>query len=61
VGVYLRLHLEKSFHGKIRPFFTKVHKILGAAIPVIGYVQIVLGVIASLGFCYGGTLFVFVY
>jgi choline-glycine betaine transporter len=47
--------LEKSFHGKIRPVLRKVHKILGAAIPVIGYVQIILGVIASLGFCYGGN------
>ncbi|KAI8094216.1 putative integral membrane protein [Thamnidium elegans] len=53
LGVYLRLHLETGFQGKIRPALTKVHKILGAAIPVIGYVQIVLGVIASLGFCYG--------
>ncbi|CAO3653586.1 unnamed protein product [Mucor hiemalis] len=52
LGVYLKLHLEKSFHGKIRPLLTKIHKILGASIPVIGYVQIVLGVIASLGFCY---------
>lgn len=54
LGVYLRFHLEKGFHGKIRPFLGKVHKFIGASIPVIGYVQIVLGVIASLGFCYGG-------
>lgn len=54
LGVYLKLHLEKSFHGRIRPLLTKVHKVLGTSIPVIGYVQIVLGVIASLGFCYGG-------
>ncbi|KAI9483708.1 MAG: hypothetical protein EXX96DRAFT_559291 [Benjaminiella poitrasii] len=53
LGVYLKLHLERGFHGKLRPAFVKVHKILGASIPVIGYVQIVLGVIASLGFCYG--------
>jgi hypothetical protein len=46
--------LEKGFHGKIRPLLTKIHKVLGVSIPVIGYVQIVLGVIASLGFCYGG-------
>ncbi|CEG82589.1 hypothetical protein RMATCC62417_16640 [Rhizopus microsporus] len=54
LGVYLKLHLEKNIHGRIRPALVKVHKITGAAIPVIGYVQIVLGVIASLGFCYGG-------
>lgn len=56
LGVYLKLHLEKGILGKIRPLLTKIHKYLGASIPVIGYVQIVLGVIASLGFCYGGEL-----
>ena len=30
------------------------HKVVGALIPVVGYVQIVLGVIASVGFCYDG-------
>ncbi|KAI8378524.1 hypothetical protein BD560DRAFT_453397 [Blakeslea trispora] len=54
LGVYLKLHLEKGIQGKIRPWMTKLHKIMGALIPVVGYVQIVLGVIASLGFCYGG-------
>ncbi|KAG1054747.1 hypothetical protein G6F43_003265 [Rhizopus delemar] len=54
LGVYLKLHLERSFHGRVRPVLVKIHKILGASIPVIGYVQIMLGVIASLGFCYGG-------
>ncbi|KAI7890581.1 uncharacterized protein EV154DRAFT_421761 [Mucor mucedo] len=53
LGVYLRFHLEQGLHGKIRPFLGKLHKFFGASIPVIGYVQIVLGVIASLGFCYG--------
>ncbi|KAI8642265.1 hypothetical protein BD408DRAFT_344640, partial [Parasitella parasitica] len=53
IGVYLKLHLEKGILGKIRPLLTKTHKYLGASIPVIGYTQIVLGVIASLGFCYG--------
>lgn len=46
--------MEKGILGKIRPLLTKIHKYLGASIPVIGYVQIVLGVIASLGFCYDG-------
>ncbi|KAG0950377.1 hypothetical protein G6F29_007444 [Rhizopus arrhizus] len=54
LGVYLKLHLERNFHGRVRPVLVKIHKILGASIPVIGYVQIMLGVIASLGFCYGG-------
>ncbi|CDH60669.1 integral membrane protein [Lichtheimia corymbifera JMRC:FSU:9682] len=53
IGVYLKLHLERGIHGRIRPFVVPFHKVLGALVPVIGYVQILLGVIASLGFCYG--------
>lgn len=53
LGLYLKLHLERGIHGRIRPFLVPVHKVLGALLPVIGYVQIVLGVIASVGFCYG--------
>jgi choline-glycine betaine transporter len=53
--VYLKLHIERGIQAKIRPILVKIHKVLGAAIPVIGYVQIMLGVIASLGFCYDGT------
>ncbi|KAL0090853.1 hypothetical protein F4703DRAFT_1732253, partial [Phycomyces blakesleeanus] len=52
VGAYLKCHLERGLLGRIRPVLVKAHKILGAFIPVIGYVQIVLGVIAVLGFCY---------
>ncbi|KAI8333030.1 hypothetical protein BC941DRAFT_380615 [Chlamydoabsidia padenii] len=51
-GVYLKLHLERGIHARIRHWFVRLHKLLGASIPVIGYVQIVLGVIATLGFCY---------
>jgi choline-glycine betaine transporter len=56
LGVYLRLHIERGIQGKVRPILVKIHKVLGAAIPIIGYVQIMLGVIASLGFCYDGLL-----
>ncbi|KAI9022860.1 hypothetical protein CLU79DRAFT_751061 [Phycomyces nitens] len=52
VGAYLKCHLERGLLGRIRPALVKAHKVLGASIPVIGYVQIVLGVIALLGFCY---------
>ncbi|KAI9304170.1 hypothetical protein BJ944DRAFT_240803 [Cunninghamella echinulata] len=53
IGVYLKLHIERGIHGRIRKWVVLVHKTLGISLPVIGYVQIVLGVIASLGFCYG--------
>ncbi|KAI8063305.1 hypothetical protein BC940DRAFT_307601 [Gongronella butleri] len=52
-GIYLKLHIERGIHGRIRPLFVLAHKIIGVSIPVVGYVQIMLGVIASLGFCYG--------
>lgn len=55
-GVYLKLHLERGIHARIRHWFVRVHKLLGASIPVVGYVQIVLGVIATLGFCYAGRI-----
>ncbi|ORX52767.1 hypothetical protein DM01DRAFT_1383930 [Hesseltinella vesiculosa] len=53
VGVYLRLHLERGLLGRVRKGFVVLHKVMGIAIPVVGYTQIMLGVIASLGFCYG--------
>ncbi|KAI8974287.1 hypothetical protein BDB01DRAFT_402688 [Pilobolus umbonatus] len=53
VGVYLRCHFERNIHGWLRPPLVKTHKIMGIFIPVLGYVQIMLGVIASVGFCYG--------
>ncbi|KAI7849284.1 hypothetical protein BDC45DRAFT_448852 [Circinella umbellata] len=55
LGGYLKLHWESGIHGRFRPFFARFHKVLGALVPVIGYVQIVLGVIASVGFCYGDS------
>ncbi|KAG2174969.1 hypothetical protein INT43_006031 [Umbelopsis isabellina] len=53
MGIYLKLHLERGIHGRIRRLFVFAHKCLGVLIPVIGYTQIVLGVIAVVGFCYG--------
>lgn len=53
LGVYLRLHLERGFLGKIRPYQVKAHGILGGIMPVAGWVQMVFGGIASQGFCRG--------
>jgi hypothetical protein len=53
LGVYLRLHLEKGFLGKIRPYQVKTHRILGGVMPVAAWVQMVFGGIASQGFCRG--------
>jgi hypothetical protein len=53
LGIYLRLHLEKGFLGKIRPYQVKAHGILGGVMPVAAWVQMVFGGIASQGFCRG--------
>jgi len=53
LGVYLRLHLEKGFLGKIRPMQVKAHAILGGVMPVAAWVQMLFGGIAAQGFCQG--------
>lgn len=56
LGVYLKLHLEKGFLGKIRKWQVRGHAILGGLIPVAAWVQMLLGGIASQGFCQGDHL-----
>ncbi|KAK6437918.1 hypothetical protein LTR95_005881 [Oleoguttula sp. CCFEE 5521] len=53
LGVYLRLHLEKGFLGRVRPLQIKAHGILGGIIPVAAWVQMLFGGIAAQGFCQG--------
>nr|POE78501.1 protein ytp1 [Quercus suber] len=50
-GLYLRLHLERGFIGKIRPWLVRGHAILGGILPVAAWVQMVFGGIAAQGFC----------
>ncbi|KAG7138700.1 Protein YTP1 like protein [Verticillium longisporum] len=56
LGVYLRLHLEKGIHGRIRRIARPFHGVLGKAMPVISWVQILFGGITALGFCQGDHL-----
>ncbi|CAK7265723.1 hypothetical protein SEPCBS57363_001728 [Sporothrix epigloea] len=56
LGVYLRLHLERGFQGRIRPIFRIAHGTLGKAFPLLGWVQMVFGGITALGFCQGDHL-----
>ncbi|KAL1919754.1 uncharacterized protein VTP21DRAFT_1685 [Calcarisporiella thermophila] len=55
-GIYLKLHLERGekwIHVKLlRPTVKFAHSLFGKAFPIVGYTQIVLGVITSVGFCY---------
>lgn len=56
LGVYLKLHIERGFLGRIRKYQVKAHGILGGVIPVAAWVQMLLGGIASQGFCQGDHL-----
>lgn len=55
-GGYLKLHLERGIHGRIRRFVVIAHGITGKALPIAAWVQMLLGGIASLGFCRGDHL-----
>ncbi|KAF1915499.1 hypothetical protein BDU57DRAFT_596003 [Ampelomyces quisqualis] len=51
MGIYLKLHLEKGIHGKIRKIVLKGHGFVGKAMPIVTWVQFVFGGITALGFC----------
>lgn len=51
-GIYLKFHLEKGFHGKIRRVAVYGHGIVGKLMPVVAWVQMLFGGITALGFCH---------
>jgi len=51
MGVYLKLHLEKGIHGKIRKWVVRAHGVVGVAMPILSWVQMLFGGITALGFC----------
>ncbi|KAL8805891.1 MAG: hypothetical protein Q9182_001672 [Xanthomendoza sp. 2 TL-2023] len=50
-GVYLKLHLERGFHARIRWYAILCHGVIGKAMPVVSWVQMLFGGITALGFC----------
>ncbi|KAH8664462.1 putative integral membrane protein [Xylariales sp. PMI_506] len=56
MGIYLKLHLEKGINGKIRRFVKIGHGIVGKAMPVVAWTQMLFGGITTLGFCQGDHL-----
>lgn len=56
MGIYLKLHLEKGINGKIRRFVKMGHGIMGKALPVLAWTQMLFGGITALGFCQGEHL-----
>ncbi|KAF7514410.1 hypothetical protein GJ744_000180 [Endocarpon pusillum] len=51
IGVYLKLHLTKGVHSKIRRYVVHVHGTIGKLMPVVSWVQMLFGGITALGFC----------
>jgi hypothetical protein len=51
LGVYLKLHLSKGLHGRIRPFIVVGHGVVGKVMPLVSWVQMLFGGITALGFC----------
>lgn len=56
LGVYIKLHLSKGVQGRMRWAFVLAHGILGKAMPVVSWMQMLFGGIATLGFCRGDHL-----
>lgn len=50
-GIYLKFHITKGFHGKIRKVAVVGHGIVGKLMPVVAWVQMLFGGITALGYC----------
>lgn len=50
-GIYLKLHLERGIHGRLRRYVVVGHGVIGKAMPVMSWVQMLFGGITALGFC----------
>ncbi|RPB05704.1 hypothetical protein L873DRAFT_1661934 [Choiromyces venosus 120613-1] len=51
LGIYLKLHLEKGWHGVIRRHMVRLHGIVGKVMPVVSWTQMLFGGITAMGFC----------
>lgn len=49
-GVYLRFHLERGIHGRMRPYVVKLHGVVGKIMPLVSWTQMLFGGITAWGF-----------
>ncbi|KAL9117156.1 MAG: hypothetical protein Q9187_006312 [Circinaria calcarea] len=56
MGIYLKLHLEKGIHARLRRYVVLGHGVVGKLMPVVSWVQMLFGGITALGFCRGDHL-----
>ena len=47
MGVYLKLHLEKGWHGRLRNWVVKGHGFMGKAMPIVSWIQMLFGGITA--------------
>lgn len=53
LGLYLKGHWEKGLNGMIRKLIRPCHSIIGKAMPLMSWAQMIFGGITALGFCQG--------
>ncbi|GAB0134788.1 hypothetical protein EsDP_00003145 [Epichloe bromicola] len=53
LGLYLKGHWEKGLNGTIRKLIRPCHSIIGKAMPLMSWAQMIFGGITALGFCQG--------
>ncbi|KAG5929685.1 hypothetical protein E4U53_002400 [Claviceps sorghi] len=56
LGIYLKGHWEKGLNGKIRKLIRPCHSVIGKAMPLMSWAQMIFGGITALGFCQGDHL-----
>ncbi|KAI9779269.1 MAG: hypothetical protein M1816_003632 [Peltula sp. TS41687] len=56
LGIYLKLHLDRGIHGRIRRYVVLCHGVVGKALPIASWVQMLFGGITALGFCHADHL-----
>ncbi|KAM4064360.1 hypothetical protein HRG_006180 [Hirsutella rhossiliensis] len=56
LGLYLKGHWERGVNGRIRKLIRPCHSIIGKAMPVLSWTQMIFGGITTLGFCQGDHL-----
>lgn len=56
LGLYLKGHWERGINGRVRLLIRPMHSIIGKAMPVFAWAQMIFGGITALGFCQGDHL-----
>ncbi|KAJ2966893.1 hypothetical protein NQ176_g9930 [Zarea fungicola] len=56
LGLYLKGHWERGINGRIRLLIRPFHSVIGKAMPLLAWIQMVFGGITTLGFCQGDHL-----